>query len=213
MHSFLRATRVGLAVFLACAIVRAQEPSTLTPPVARGSTDVSYPAGGTGDATVVLELTVEKDGSVSTATVVEGSEPFGEQARSQSRGWRFEPARRQGTPVAARVRARVEFRQENVEPTPVAEPDSEPAAGGVSRPIAAKTPPPAPPLEITVLGERREIGQTTLSEREVRELPGAFGDAFRAVEIMPGVTPLVSGVPYFYVRGAPPNNSGYFIDG
>jgi TonB family protein len=213
MHSFLRATCVWLAVLLACAVVHAQEPSNLTPPVALGSTDVAYPAGGTGDASVVLELTIEKDGSVSSARVVEGNEPFGEQARSQSLGWRFEPARRKGTPVAARVRARVEFRQENVEPAPVAEPSSEPAAGEPRVTTAAKTPPPAPPLEITVLGERREIGQTTLSEREVRELPGAFGDAFRAVEIMPGVTPLVSGVPYFYVRGAPPNNSGYFVDG
>jgi hypothetical protein len=30
---------------------------------------------------------------------------------------------------------------------------------------------------------------------------------------MPGVTPIVSGVPYFYVRGAPPGNVGYFLDG
>jgi hypothetical protein len=30
---------------------------------------------------------------------------------------------------------------------------------------------------------------------------------------MPGVTPIVSGIPYFYVRGAPPGNVGYFIDG
>ncbi|HEY8946818.1 MAG TPA: TonB-dependent receptor plug domain-containing protein, partial [Polyangiaceae bacterium] len=72
---------------------------------------------------------------------------------------------------------------------------------------------PEQPVEITVTGVRREVGQTTLSADEVRELPGAFGDAFRAIEVLPGVTPLVSGIPYFYVRGAPPNNSGYWIDG
>jgi hypothetical protein len=60
---------------------------------------------------------------------------------------------------------------------------------------------------------RRDVGQTTLSVEEVRELPGAFGDAFRAIEILPGVAPVVSGIPYFYVRGAPPNNSGYYVDG
>ncbi|HYQ16672.1 MAG TPA: TonB-dependent receptor, partial [Polyangiaceae bacterium] len=44
-------------------------------------------------------------------------------------------------------------------------------------------------------------------------MPGAFGDAFRAIEALPGVVPIVSGLPYFYVRGAPPGNIGYFFDG
>ena len=44
-------------------------------------------------------------------------------------------------------------------------------------------------------------------------MPGAFGDPFRAIEALPGVTPLVSGLPYFYIRGAPPNDNGYYIDG
>jgi hypothetical protein len=30
---------------------------------------------------------------------------------------------------------------------------------------------------------------------------------------MPGVTPIASGAPYFFVRGAPPGNVGYFLDG
>ncbi|MCA9623596.1 MAG: TonB-dependent receptor, partial [Myxococcales bacterium] len=44
-------------------------------------------------------------------------------------------------------------------------------------------------------------------------MPGAFGDAFRAIEALPGVSPVVSGLPYFFVRGAPPGNLGYFFDG
>lgn len=52
-----------------------------------------------------------------------------------------------------------------------------------------------------------------MSAREVREMPGAFGDPFRAVEALPGVTPMLSGLGYFFVRGAPPNNNGYFLDG
>jgi hypothetical protein len=48
---------------------------------------------------------------------------------------------------------------------------------------------------------------------EVRQLPGSFGDAFRAIEALPGVTPIVSGLPYFLVRGAPPGDTGFFIDG
>ena len=30
---------------------------------------------------------------------------------------------------------------------------------------------------------------------------------------MPGVTPIISGLPFFFVRGAPPGNVGYFLDG
>jgi hypothetical protein len=52
-----------------------------------------------------------------------------------------------------------------------------------------------------------------MTRAEVRELPGAFGDAFRAIEALPGVTPIASGLPYFFVRGAPPGNIGYYIDG
>jgi hypothetical protein len=44
-------------------------------------------------------------------------------------------------------------------------------------------------------------------------MPGAFGDPFRAIEALPGVTPIASGLPFFYVRGAPPGNVGYFLDG
>jgi hypothetical protein len=52
----------------------------------------------------------------------------------------------------------------------------------------------------------------SLGGNEIRRLPGAFGDAFRALEAMPGVTPIVSGIPYFFVRGAPPGNTGFFVD-
>jgi hypothetical protein len=56
-------------------------------------------------------------------------------------------------------------------------------------------------------------GQTTFGAAEVRQIPGAFGDAFRVMEALPGVTPMVSGLPFFFVRGAPPGNNGYYIDG
>src|SRR5688500_11354870 len=99
MFIFLRAAGVCLAVLLTCASAQAQESATLTAPVAQSGTDVPYPEGGVGDATVLLELVVEKDGSVSSATVVEGDEPFAEQARSAALAWRFAAARRGGQPV------------------------------------------------------------------------------------------------------------------
>jgi hypothetical protein len=67
--------------------------------------------------------------------------------------------------------------------------------------------------EVTVLGARVPPGAQSLTRAEVRQLPGAFGDPFRAIDALPGVTPLVSGAPFFYVRGAPPGNVGYFLDG
>jgi TonB family protein len=68
------------------------------------------------------------------------------------------------------------------------------------------------PIEIVVGGERRAPSVTSLSREEVRQIPGVFGDPFRAIETMPGVTPIASGLPFFYVRGAPPGNVGYFLD-
>jgi hypothetical protein len=79
-------------------------------------------------------------------------------------------------------------------------------------PAGADGPPPAP-LEVTVPGEVPARGAASLSTAEVTLIPGAFGDPFRAVEALPGVTPIVSGLPFFYVRGAPPGDVGYFLDG
>ena len=46
----------------------------------------------------------------------------------------------------------------------------------------------------------------------MRDVPGAFGDPFRVVDTVPGVLPLLSGVPYVYVRGAPPAGTIYIYD-
>ena len=207
----------AFAVLLIGASAGAEVVPELTPPIAQSSTDVAYPAGAEGDAAIVLELIVEKDGSVSSATVVEGTEPFAEQARTAALTWRFTPAQRNQTPVVARIRARVAFHQDAEEPpttpAPSANAPAPPANADASADARAPAPAPEPPMEVTVVGIRREIGQTTLSKSDVRQMPGAFGDAFRAIEALPGVTPLASGLPYFYVRGAPPNNAGYFVDG
>jgi hypothetical protein len=68
-------------------------------------------------------------------------------------------------------------------------------------------------VTVFVHGEKPPPSVRSLTRAEVRQLPGAFGDPFRAIEVMPGVTPMVSGVPFFFVRGAPPGNVGYYLDG
>lgn len=93
-----------------------------------------------------------------------------------------------------------------------------PAAAAEAAPLPAGStrvaPVIPPPEEVQVHGRRgRKAGQTTFGGAEVRQVPGAFGDAFRVMETLPGVTPMVSGLPFFFVRGAPPGNNGYYIDG
>jgi TonB family protein len=189
-------------------------PADITPPLLLSDAMVPYPEGATGSADVVLELLISASGDVSEARVVEGAEPFAAAALERARGWRFEPAQQGGTPRAARIRFLIRF----TPPAPdAAEGPVIPALGDGATPPPA-TPKPAPPvppapIEVTVLGGRREPRAQTLTRAEVRQLPGAFGDPFRAIEALPGVTPLVSGVPFFYVRGAPPGNVGYYLDG
>ncbi len=84
-----------------------------------------------------------------------------------------------------------------------------PAAAATDAPAVAAT---DAPLEAVVSGPPRAPGAISMGSADVRVLPGAFGDPFRAIEALPGVTPTFSGLPYFYVRGAPPGNVGYFID-
>ena len=76
----------------------------------------------------------------------------------------------------------------------------------------SQTPPPNEPVEVVVQGERPDEKRRITTE-EARRLPGAFGDPLRAIEMLPGVSPIASGLPYFYLRGAPPGNVGYFLDG
>ncbi|MEJ7728975.1 MAG: TonB-dependent receptor [Polyangiaceae bacterium] len=78
----------------------------------------------------------------------------------------------------------------------------------------AAAPAAARPLDVTVHGERETpAGTTTVDRAEIRDTPGSFGDPFRAIEAKPGVVPMMSGVPYFFIRGAPPGNIGFFYDG
>lgn len=80
--------------------------------------------------------------------------------------------------------------------------------------VAARAYADEPVEEVKVRGTRApKAAQTTMGSAEVRQVPGAFGDHFRVIETLPGVTPIVSGLPFFFVRGSPPGNNGYYIDG
>jgi hypothetical protein len=98
-------------------------------------------------------------------------------------------------------------------PSP-AEPASAPSAPAPEGQKPSEAEPPAPePVEVTIREPVKPADSTTLTRAETRTIPGGFGDPFRVIESIPSVVPLASGVPYFYVRGAPPGNIGYFLDG
>ncbi|XYH92911.1 TonB-dependent receptor plug domain-containing protein [Sorangium sp. So ce1128] len=101
-----------------------------------------------------------------------------------------------------------------VPPAPAAPPADSPAAAAPPADPPAPAAPAAPAgIEVTVEGNRAPPGSVSLSRRDIRELPGALGDPYRAIEIQPGVTTIASGIPYYYIRGAPPGNIGYFFNG
>lgn len=179
----------------------------LVPPRAVDAPVAPYPPSGKGDAVVLLRVRVSEDGAVASATVDEGEAPFADAATRAVLQWRFAPATRDGRPVAAFVRIEVRFAA--AAPTP----PEEPPQPAVAVPVAPVHPAPAAPAEVVVTGDRAPPGAASVSRSEARQLPGAFGDPFRAVESLPGVTPVVSGLPHFFIRGAPPGNAAYFLDG
>lgn len=166
---------------------------------------------------VILELVIDASGRVESARAVTGSEPFASHAIAATARWVFQPAYVRGKPTRTRIQFLVRF-----EPQPPAEP-----VGEVPDPEKSNADPHAPPpslptpprtsaqqlAEVVVLGRPGEPLGQTLTRAEVRNLAGAFEDPLRSLDVLPGVTPIATGLPFFFVRGSPPGNAGFFIDG
>jgi TonB-dependent receptor-like protein len=183
-------------------------PSILPPRVIEAN--APYPSDATGSARVLLELVVDRDGAVTSAVVLEGEEPFASAATDSAHGFIFLPAERNGQPVVARIHFELRYTPPiAVEP----EPSAPAALPAEKRPLV---PAPATPVaqvtEVQVLGASTP-GALSLSQAEVRVMAGAMGDPFRAISTFPGVGQLVTGLPVFFVRGAPPGNLGFQVDG
>ena len=123
---------------------------TLTPPVLVTRVPAMYPpeARDRGiEARVLLQIDVAADGSVSEVTVLEpAGHGFDEAAREAALGFRFEPARRDGEPIAARIRYPVVFELEPEAPPAMLEPQAlEPQAP------APEASAPAPALGVAPL--------------------------------------------------------------
>lgn len=186
------------------------------------STPAAFPAGESRVAQVLLEITVTAEGRAKDPKLLDGVEPFASAALAAVERWRFKPALRNGVPVVARIRFLVRFTPPLASPSASVPGPSTSKAESTrplqSQPSGAKRPlppraPQASPIEVTITGDRPEAAVVSMGRADVEQMPGAFGDPFRAIDALPGVVPIVSGLPFFFIRGAPPGNQGYFLDG
>jgi hypothetical protein len=177
------------------------------------STAVEAPAEPEQSVQVLLELLVNEHGTVDDSSVISGPEPFAFAALSASSRFRFEPARLRGKPIAAKIRFLVRFEPKELVPVKSTQRPVPKNSSVHSTPKPKASPSPSDALEVVVVGVRPAYTTGVVTRAEAREIPGTFGDPLRAVESTPGVTPVFSGVPFFFVRGAPPGNVGFFLDG
>ena len=217
------------------------EPPALSPPRLIDAPEIELPEGTEPlpeDASVELELTIDATGAVTDVTVTgplrEDVDPIVVEA---ARAMQFEPARRNGEAIPARIR----FRFRVAAPPPPEEPeaatdteaatDAEATTGteGVEHTATATgastetTTPTEPPVEedaagfgVTARIRRPEPGaatRITLRGEELTTVPGTFGEPLRVVATLPGVARTPFGLGYFIVRGASFENTGFFVDG
>lgn len=186
-------------------------------------THVDPIAGQWGAAEVVLSLVIDEKGEVTSVKLVSGGEPFSGAALRAAPKWKFEPALRDDEPVASKIHFLVVFEpKEQPEESAPDEDEDQDEDQVPDESDTVQAPPPNRSVsqasaqaleEVVVFGALPDPGTTELTRAEVRNLAGAFDDPLRAIEVMPGVTPIVSGLPIFFVRGAPPGNVGFYIDG
>jgi TonB family protein len=198
---------------------RAEEASpTLVAPELIAPIEAPYPESERSSgksATVVLSLTLGSDGTVRNLAVTQSAGPaFDEAALTAGRQLRFRPATRAGVAIAARIPFTFTFSA-----PPAAPEEQAPDAGESTVPAVpisdAKGPPPAAPQELDVIGDRvaREVTRYSMTGAEIQEIPGTNGDAFRAIESMPGVAWPPANQGFLLVRGSGPDDTGVFMDG
>jgi TonB family protein len=123
----------------------AQQSPGVTPPQVVEHVDAVYPPSRQAEgveANVLLFVTVEKDGTVSEASVASsGGDEFDEAALAAIKGWKFAPATKGGAAARARIKVPFHFASEPHVP----EPPPPPPPPSASKPPASATPSAAPP--------------------------------------------------------------------
>jgi len=223
-------------IAVACALAysnlaRAQAPDAsqapqpeLVPPKLVQKVEPVYPEAERSSgaaASVVLTLTIDREGHVSEAVVTDSGGPdFDAAAITAAQSLVFEPALKNGEPVIAKIRYRFDFQlaaPEPPAPVPTPAPPTTPSAPPPpnSAPNAAETAAQSDALEVDVQGQKppREPTKHELSAEEISRIPGTNGDALRSLGNLPGVArpPGLSGL--LIVRGSAAQDTQIFVDG
>ncbi|MGO8968898.1 MAG: TonB family protein [Myxococcaceae bacterium] len=184
-------------VFLWGSLARAD----IVAPTVVDSPAAIYPAGSTLQASVVTRVTVDADGKVTEAEVVQSGGPaFDAAALEAVKRWTFHPALRDGAPVPARIRIPFRFEPPSP-PPPSADAGPPPISSGAPGPghpvvVPLPAPPPGPPSpaepesieDVTVRGTRHQDFGTGDFQIELGELASTVGaTAAKALELAPGI--------------------------
>lgn len=217
----VRRSLLALCLILWSPAALAQDAS-LSPPVLRDAPPPELPAGPVPEGLeVVLELRVDPQGAVQDARVTEGrGEPWDTVALVTVRRYRFDPARRDGQAIEARIQFRLRLVAPPPPPPPPVEtpPEPAPAAPPVAEPVAPVPPageeePPTYETVVTARARAPEPVRRTLEQREFTRIAGTGGDALRAVQNLPGVARAQGLSGDLIVRGSSPQDTEVFLDG
>ncbi|MEY4580706.1 MAG: hypothetical protein RL701_5409 [Pseudomonadota bacterium] len=219
----LLARAFAVCALLSCACLRLSsaraDDTAIVPPKLLELPQLTLPEGvAAPDAGLVtVVVLVREDGHAQVESCDSGPQ-LCELASAALDQARFEPARRGDTAIAVRVRVALRVAELQTAEVPAADSGAELAAdGGEAAPDAGVADAAVEPDDVYGARARtqqiKQAGMRRLELAEVRDMPGSFGDPFRGVDVMPGVVPFMLGLPYFYLRGAPPSGTLYFYDG
>ena len=199
--------------------------ASLTPPALREAPEPSLPPLEVPEGIeILLDLRVDASGRVVDATVVEGrGEPWDAAALEAIRRTRFDPARRDGRPIEARIQFRLRIpARPGPAPPPADEPEAPPpspettaSAEATAAPADDDTGEEEPSYETVVRARARtpEPVRRSLERREFTRIAGTGGDAIRSVQNLPGVARAGGFSGDLIVRGSSPADTEVFLDG
>lgn len=212
-RTFFAASALMGALTVAPASHAAPASESLTSPQLLEPLEPTYPTTGTSSTSVLLRITVNERGTVTKVEVVRGDEPYASAAvRAAWRG-RFSPAKRGDRSVEASILVAVDFTfsaRESGAPdgsdVPVVSATDDASSGDSAMDLDVGD------AEVVVSVSRVDATERSIQKAEARLMAGTFGDPLRAVELLPGITPVISGVPFFFVRGAPTGSVNFYLD-
>jgi TonB family protein len=172
----------------------APEPSspapTIVAPVLKKMVEPTYPPDALKaglQAVVKLKLTVSKEGKVIAAEVLEpAGHGFDEAAKAAAMQLEFEPATRNGKPVASRVLWPCPFTFKEVE-KPVAEPPKTGNLGGQIRLAGAET--PMAGVEVVATGAQGDEHKATTDAEGKWSIDGLVPGWYKIHAALPGFSP------------------------